>query len=124
MRFAFRTAILASALSVFACGGDDSDGPSAPDQCVALFETTCHRVRLCGEELSDETAPANFEKDCVAEIQVDTPCAKATAVSSKYTACIDALNAVKCDEFLGVDAQGEVAVALPASCNATITFVP
>jgi hypothetical protein len=122
MRHTYRTALWSSLLFMAACGGDD--GPSAPDQCVALVETTCHRGRVCAEEISGDTAPPDFESDCIKESQADRPCSKAQAVSENYDSCIDMLNAAKCAALFTVTADNSASFVLPAVCRGAILSDP
>ncbi|HKU42175.1 MAG TPA: hypothetical protein VJR89_28650 [Polyangiales bacterium] len=109
-------ALLLAVLSL-ACGGPDPE-----QQCEDLLKTICKRARVCGEEVLGEKAPANFESDCVENVQdtaLDKDCSHAVDVTSSYDTCIDEIESSSCDDFLDVSGSG-VKIDPPASCSKVI----
>ena len=118
MKRAYLGMVLVSLLSAGACSDENPE-----DQCRALLETTCRRIRECGEELTGEKLPSSFDDECVESVMKGVGgkgCEAAVDVSSSYDQCIDTLNDLECDELLSEGPDGMLDPTLPNSCSKVI----
>ena len=101
-----------------ACGCNDSP----EEQCKALLGAICKRVTMCGEELSDSTAPEGFESECVKQAEQSTGvCENAVDVTSSYDTCMDEIEDASCDDFLTIRASDDkITIVFPASCKGVV----
>jgi hypothetical protein len=62
------------------CGCGDDDHGSPAEKCDDLLNLACQRVEECGEQLTGETAPDTFQKECVDWQRTGADCSEELSV--------------------------------------------